>query len=174
MAAYRSKNFKLENGMELDALINIPEKPRYCVVVWPCMGGAVQMYKMPVERFVEFGAACILYNPRGHGKSAGEMDIPNALADLKIILDRFIPAELPLLLIGHSAGANAVLQFGTRYRAPRSYLLVAPVLDSRESLFFMYRKKTIREFIDILCALADDDSVVRAVLADEQWLMEDR
>lgn len=174
MAACRSKIFPLDNGLELDVRVDIPEKPRFCVVVWPCMGGAAQMYKMPVERFVKSGSACILYNPRGHGKSAGEMEIPNALADLKIILDRFIPPEIPLLLVGHSAGANAVLQFGARFRAPRSYLLVAPVLDSRESLFFMYRKHTIREFIDILCALADDDSVVRAVLADEQWLVEDR
>ncbi len=174
MVAFQSKIFKLENGMELDTLINIPEKLCYCIVVWPCMGGAVQMYKMPVKRFMESGAACILYNPCGHGKSAGEMDIPKAISDLKIILDRIIPAELPLLLVGHSAGANAVLQFGTRCRTSCSYLLVAPVLDSRESLYFMYRKKTIREFVDILCTLAEDDSLVRTVLADDQWLEEDK
>ena len=153
----------------------MPERPRACVVVWPCMGGAVQMYRMPVERFTAAGCACVLYNPRGHGRSAGAMEIPESLADLEEILVSCIPADIPLIIVGHSAGANAVLQFGATFRLPQFNILVAPVLDSRESLFFMYRKNKIREFIDILCAyITGNDAVVRAVLSNEQWLSPDK
>jgi len=172
---HKAKSFSLRNGLELEVLTAVPERPRTCVVVWPCMGGAVQMYRMPVERFTMAGCACVLYNPRGHGRSAGGMEIPEALADLEEVLASRIPADIPLIIVGHSAGANAVLQFGATFRPPQFNILVAPVLDSRESLFFMYRKKTIQEFIDILCTyITGDDAVVRAVLSDEQWLSPDK
>lgn len=170
----KSKSFRSRGGFELEVLTEIPENPRFCAILWPCMGGAVQMYRLPVDRFIAEECACIQYNPGGHGRSGGNMEIHNALADLDEILSTCISSNIPLIMIGHSAGANAVLQFGMRFRQPRYYVLAAPVLDSRESLFYMYRLGTIREFIDILCSYAKDDALIREVLSDDRWLSADR
>jgi pimeloyl-ACP methyl ester carboxylesterase len=164
------QTFLTKAGVRLDVLGAVVENARACLVVWPCMGGAVQMYRVPVEKFTARGCSCILYNPCGHGNSEGEMEIPAALGDLEEILRAYVHLETPIVMVGHSAGANACLQFGARHRQPERFVLVAPVLDSRESLFFMYQRQTIVEFIDILCAYADDDTVVRRVLAGEKWL----
>ncbi|MEE9910818.1 MAG: alpha/beta fold hydrolase [Deltaproteobacteria bacterium] len=148
----------------------MPQNPKACLIVWPCMGGAVQMYRTPVENFTDRGVACILYNPRGHGRSEGEMEIHAMTRDLNEIIQTHVPRATPLVIVGHSAGANACLQFGARFRPPDRFVLIAPVLDSRESLFSMYQRNTIAEFIDILCAYTQDDTLVRRVLADSQWL----
>ena len=164
------RTFLTGDGVQLEVLGAVPENPGACLIVWPCMGGAVQMYRVPVEKFTARGCACILYNPRGHGRSEGQMEIGTALSDLDEIIRGNVGTETPLFITAHSAGANAALQFGARIRPPEKFMLVAPVLDSRESLFSMYQRNTICEFIDILCANTDDGTVVRKVLADEQWL----
>ena len=167
------QTFLTKNGVRLEVLGAVPEHARACLVVWPCMGGAVQMYRVPVEKFAAFGCACILYNPRGHGRSEGQMEMQAALSDLDEIIQAYVSLATPLVMVGHSAGANACLKFGARYRPPKQFVLIAPVLDSRESLFSMYQRKTITEFIDILCAQTHDDTLVRRVLADEKWLEAD-
>ncbi len=170
MSLTKLKTFLTSDGVQLEVLGSVPENAGACLIVWPCMGGAVQMYRVPVEKFAAAGVACILYNPRGHGRSGGQMEIETALSDLEEILHKHISPEIPLVVVAHSAGANAGLQFGARIRPPEKFVLVAPVLDSRESLFSMYQRNTIYEFIDILCANTDDGTVVRKVLADDQWL----
>ncbi len=164
------KTFLTGGGVQLEVLGAVPENAGACLIVWPCMGGAVQMYRVPVEKFTAGRCACILYNPRGHGRSGGQMEIETALSDLEEILQKHVSPEIPLVMVAHSAGANAGLQFGARVRPPEKFVLVAPVLDSRESLFSMYQRNTISEFIDILCANTEDGTLVRKVLADERWL----
>jgi pimeloyl-ACP methyl ester carboxylesterase len=164
------KTFLTGDGVQLEVLGTVPENPPACLIVWPCMGGAVQMYRVPVAKFISLGCACILYNPRGHGRSEGQMEIETALSDLDEIIRKYIPSGTPLTMVAHSAGANASLQFGARCRPLEKFVLVAPVLDSRESLFSMYQRNTISEFTDILCANTEDGTLVRKVLADETWL----
>lgn len=170
MAVNTLQKFLTGDGVRLEILGAVPENAGACLIVWPCMGGAVQMYRVPVETFTSRGCACILYNPRGHGRSEGEMEIQAMSRDLDEIIRMYVPSKAPLVIVAHSAGANACLQFAARYRPPEQFILIAPVLDSRESLFSMYQRKTIAEFIDIVCTYAHNDSVVRRVLADEQWL----
>ena len=160
----------LKDGLRLDTILSIPDNQRACLVAAPCMGGSVHMYRPPLERINEAGCGCILYNPRGHGASEGEMVIDDALGDLDDIITRFVPADVPLIMVGHSAGANMLLHFGARYRRPSRFILVAPVLDSRESLFYMYRSGTIGEFLDILASYTDDSDTMRAMLATDAWL----
>ncbi|HOO34526.1 MAG TPA: alpha/beta fold hydrolase [Smithella sp.] len=164
------RKFMTKDGVRLDISGAVPENARTCLIVWPCMGGAVQMYRVPVEKFTDQGCACILYNPRGHGRSEGELEIQTALNDLDEILQENVPSAIPLVIVGHSAGANASLQFGVRCLPPKQFVLIAPVLDSRESLFYMYQRKTIDEFVSILCAYVQDDTLVRKVLVDDKWL----
>lgn len=173
MAANILQTFLTEDGVRLEVLGVVPENPKVCLILWPCMGGAVQMYRMPVEEFTAHGCACVLYNPRAHGLSEGELEIQAALSDLERIIQTQIPSSTPLVIVGHSAGANACLQFGARFRPPEQFVLIAPVLDSRESLFSMYERKTIFEFIDIVCANTDNDAIVRRILADKDWLESD-
>lgn len=52
-------------------------------------------------------------------------------------------------------------------------MLIAPVLDSRESLLFMYPGKTIDEFVNILCAYVQDNTLARKVPADNKWFEAD-
>ena len=170
MVANTLKTFLTGDGIRLEVLGAVPENPKACLIVWPCMGGAVQMYRVPVEKFTVNGCACILYNPRGHGRSDGEMEIQAMSNDLEEIIRAYVPSATPMVIVAHSAGANACLQFAARYRPPEQFVLIAPVLDSRESLFSMYQRKTISEFIDILCTYTNDDTLVRRVLADEKWL----
>jgi len=170
MAAKTLKTFLIRDGILLEILATVPENPKTCLVVWPCMGGVVQMYRVPVENFTAHDCACILYNPRGHGRSGGEMEIQAMSNDLEEIIRACVPSETPLIMVAHSAGANACLQFAARYRPPEQFVLVAPVLDSRESLFSMYQRKTISEFVDVLCMYTRDDTIPRRVLADEKWL----
>lgn len=173
MAVNTLQKFLTGDGVRLEILGAVPENAGACLIVWPCMGGAVQMYRVPVETFTSRGCACILYNPRGHGRSEGEMEIQAMSRDLDEIIRMSVPSKTPLIIVAHSAGANACLQFAARYRPPEQFVLIAPVLDSRESLFSMYQRKTIAEFIDILCTYAHNDAVVRRVLADEKWLNAD-
>lgn len=173
MTAHTTRTFLAGDGVRLEILGVIPENPKACLILWPCMGGAFQMYRMPVEEFTAHGCACILYNPRGHGHSEGDMEIQAALGDLDEIIRTHLSSSTPLVIVGHSAGANACLQFGARHRPPKQFVLVAPVLDSRESLFSMYERKTISEFVDIICAYAHNDTLLRKVLADENWLEAD-
>lgn len=170
MNTNKSKTYLTHAGIQLEVLCTVPENPKASMVLWPCMGGVVQMYRVPVDSFTAQDCACILYNPRGHGRSGGGMEIQAALSDLEEIMQAHIPSATPLVMVGHSAGANACLQYGSRLRQPERFVLVAPVLDSRESLFSMYQRGTIAEFIDILCAYTEDDTLVRRVLADDKWL----
>jgi len=141
MAAKTLRTFLTKDDIRLEVLGAVPGNSLACMVVWPCMGGAVQMYRVPVENFTDRGIACILYNPRGHGRSGGEMEIRSALSDLEEIIQTHIPSKTPLVIVGHSAGANACLQFAASYYPPEKFVLIAPVLDSRESLFSHVCKK---------------------------------
>lgn len=171
MNTFDSNFFLTNDGTRLEVFCSVPEKAKACLVVWPCMGGVVQMYKAPVDALMAQGCACVLYNPRGHGTSGKSLEIQASLNDLEEILQRCIPDGLPLVMLGHSAGANACLQYAAKYRCPEQLVLVAPVLDSRESLFSMYRGGTINEFIDVLCTYTKDETLIRQVLANDEWLV---
>jgi len=95
MAAKTLRTFLTKDDIRLEVLGAVPGNSLACMVVWPCMGGAVQMYRVPVENFTDRGIACILYNPRGHGRSGGEMEIRSALSDLAEIIQTHIPSKTP-------------------------------------------------------------------------------
>ena len=128
------------------------------------------MYRCPVERFTSAGCSVILFNPRGHGASEGQFVPELATRDLDEFLSRYKTDSSPLCILGHSAGANAVLQFATAYGRGDHFLLVSPVLDSIESLRYMYRIGTIMEFNGIAAALTSDKKFTLSVLENEEWM----
>lgn len=162
--------FYTKEGIPLEIEFNAAENPRSCLVVWPCMGGSFRMYRVPLESFNRLGISVLLYNPRGHGESSGQATADQLIDDLEYCVNKNGLNEIPLVITGHSAGANLALKFGSRMNLIERFFLVAPVLDSCESLRYMYRRGTIHEFTSIIAQLAVDPAPVRAVLENEQWL----
>lgn len=142
---------------------------RCCLVVIPCMGGSFRMYRAPVGEFTSRGISLLLYNPRGHGLSGGDFSLQSAMDDLAVFIEDCLQSDTPLFIMGHSGGAALALSFGC-VRPVAGFHLVAPVLDSRESLFYMYDRGTIVEFNSIISMLTDKPGVVMEVLSDRAWL----
>ncbi|BCS96226.1 hypothetical protein DSLASN_18580 [Desulfoluna limicola] len=141
-----------------------------CFVVWPCMGGDSRMYTMPVEQFAKNGWDVLLYNPRGHGNSTGYLSVETAADDLKTLLQHCNLSEVPLTAFGHSGGCAAWLKAADSGIAVKAFYFAAPVLDSRRSLFYMYEKGTIGEFVFVTSRLACDPEFFKQTLADTTWL----
>ena len=162
--------FKTPDNVNIELIVEKAEKPEGIFVVWPCTMGDVRMYRMPTETFAEKGYTCILFNPRGHGGSGGQFCIHDAINDLELFISWFNKEKVPLISVGHSGGCGGLLNVGTRLSTSH-YFLVAPVLDSRKSLFHMYKNKSINEFNMMLAASALDQGFVLSTLETDAWLM---
>jgi len=162
--------FKSFDGTGIEAELYRAGHQRGCVVFWPCMGGAFGMYRFPAGDFTERGYSVVLYNPRGHGASGGQMSIQTALKDLDFFIAGSGLKNVPLVGIGHSAGANALLQYSSFNANLDRFFLVAPVLDSRMSLEYLYDRGNIGEFNDILAMRAGARDVIDECLGDSRWM----
>ncbi len=158
------------DGTKIEADVLAANKPRAGVLFWPCMGGSFQMYRFPREEFLRRGISVVLFNPRGHGASGGQMEISLALRDVDHLLAKNGLTGLPFVGIGHSAGANALLQYAADKESFLRFFLVAPVLDSRRSLEYLYAEGNIREFNDILALRAGKTDVISEHLNDSRWM----
>ncbi len=163
-------SFLTGDGTSLEILQSPVEEPRATLLMWPCMGGSVRMYRCPVDLFNKAGVSVIQFNPRGHGESGGQFVPEDAIADLGDYLFSRKRDSSPLWILGHSAGANAVLQYGTAFGGVDRFFLVSPVLDSIESLRYMYRINTILEFNEIVAALTSERDFVLDVLSNDRWM----
>lgn len=153
--------------LEIDALI--PDAPDNYLVIWPCSMFSYGIYKMPVEKFALNGTGVLQFNPRAHGNSGGRFSYEKSFNDLvEICKDLFKPG-VPVNCLGHSGGACALLKIGGSINAGR-FWLVSPVLDSRESLFFMYESGTIEEFINIILSISGDPDKVKRIIETTEWL----
>ena len=128
------------------------------------------MYRFPSEDFNARGYSVVLFNPRGHGDSGGQMSIQNAVKDLDYFLAHKGLAGTQLVGIGHSAGANALLQYTSFNANLTRFFLVAPVLDSRMSLEYLYEYGNIGEFNSILAMRAGTSDVIHEHLGDKRWM----
>ena len=146
------------------------ENPRMCLVVWPCMTGSFRMYRLPVKLFTGKGISILLYNPRAHGESGGQFTRNGSSDDLKDYLSEKALTGIPLSILGHSAGANGALKFPACGLNIEHYYLAAPVLDSCESLEYMYDSGTIQEFNIRIAQFSRDQHLVFSVLQNRRWL----
>ena len=167
----RNKNFHIsgtdEVRLEIDAAL--PFNPKCYLVVWPCSMCSCRIYRLPVERFASSGIGVLQFNPRGHGNSGGSFSYEKSFADLEeICRDLFMP-DVPVVCLGHSGGTGALLKAGEAISAER-YWLVSPVLDSRESIIYMYENSSINEFIDIIANFAVEKEAVKKIIEKPDWL----
>lgn len=169
-------NFELhtmEDGTVIEgAHVAALDGAKGCLVVWPCMGGDCRMYRVPAEAFAEKGWDILFYNPRGHGRSQGSLAIATAGEDLKALMAHYGVSDLPRVAFGHSGGCSALLKAASSGMEFLAYFFAAPVLNSRRSLFYMYKEKTIREFVYVTSRLAADPDLYQALLSDTHWLDE--
>ncbi len=162
--------FFTSDETDIEVIADYIENPIATLVIWPCMGGSVLMYRCPVEQFNKAGISVIRFNPRGHGNSSGQFVPEAAIADLNEFIGVNKRDDSPIYIVGHSAGANAVLQYGTAFGDVDRFILISPVLDSIESLRYMYQQKTIMEFNVLISALTSDKDLIHHVLADSMWM----
>ncbi len=159
-----------KESLKLDIDYKEAVNPIGIFLVWPCTLGDYRMYKTPVDKFIEKNYSVVLFNPRAHGSSEGQPDYHRSFEDLREYLAVINPGNLPVTGIGHSGGAGALLKLGTVYPAAKRFFLVAPVLDSRRSLFYMYSRNTFHEFSTPLVSMAKEKQQVLDIINDKTWL----
>ncbi len=159
-----------KEGLNLDIVYAEAVNPIGIFLVWPCTLGDFRMYKTPVEKSLDKNYSVVLFNPRAHGRSEGQPDYHKAYGDLLEFLEVINPGNIPVTGIGHSGGAGALLKLGTEYLAARRFFLVAPVFDSRRSLFHMFGENTFHEFSTPLVSLSTDKQQVLNIINDRKWL----
>ncbi len=165
--------FNTRDNIPLEIEYHPAENPRTCLVVWPCMAGSYRMYRTPVKSFTDKNISVLLYNPRAHGESGGQLTRTSSPDDLEYILEENGLTTVPLLIAAHSAGANAALKFAVLKQHIAHLYLVAPVLDSCESLEHMYDCGTINEFNLRVAEFALEKEFVLTVLHDRRWMDKD-
>lgn len=165
-----SERYRARDGIVLEIAHHRAPREKKVLIVWPCTGGAFQMYRAPVSSFTERGISVVLFNPPGHGSSGGERNYKAAIHYLTEYLHEHVDSSLEHIFAGHSGGAGAVLVAAPDSAVMKKFFLVSPVLDSRESLFFMYRKNTIHEFNMLIASLAVDKKKVLEILSVSKWM----
>lgn len=166
-----TEGFYTEDNVYLDVLIDQPEmETKGLILVYPCIGGNTRLYSVPTKELNAKGYAVLQYNPRSHAKSGGSMLMGLALDDLNFLLEEFHFTKLPIYVVAHSAGANAVLRFEKDIYNIVKMLLIQPVPSFRDSMLYMYEKGTNEEFIRAISKWVGDKSQLSNMLCDTQWL----
>lgn len=160
---------KTSDEVDIELIIEKAETPKGIVLIWPCTMGDVRMYRTPTVEFADKGYTSILYNPRGHGNSGGQFEIEKAINDFQVFITEFNKTNLPLFAVGHSGGCGGLLSIGEHLEMQKFYL-VAPVLDSRKSLFHMYGNGAVKEFNMMVAAASPDQGFVLSVLDNTKWM----
>lgn len=118
-------------------------------MIWPSTGGNARSFRLKESELAAKDYAIIRYNPPSHGNSGGTYNPQTAVKDILEFLKLKNWIHLPTIGIGHSGGGAALLMMEDRINFSGRYLL-SPILDSRLSLFYLYEKGNIRQFLDLL------------------------
>jgi pimeloyl-ACP methyl ester carboxylesterase len=141
------------------------------------MRGDFRRYKLPRKKVLEAGFHFLALNPRAHGKSTGMYDFPNTQKDLEGFLEyckfNLFSRDLPLFGLGHSGGGTALSIFAINSDCFSKIFLASPILDTRRSLFSLYEKNKIEEFIRVVSDPLRENSYIQELLQDPKWLDRD-
>lgn len=162
--------FIVSDGTRIDIRENFTAGHRALIVLWPCMTGSTAMYRLPVKEFNDAGISVVQFNPRGHARSEGQFDLELCLGDLHEYLRSLNTTDIPLWFAGHSAGASALLKYGTLYGSARSYILISPVLDSIESYRYLYENGNQGEANTIIASLTSGNRFILSLIENSQWM----
>lgn len=162
--------FTTSDGTILEIKTDIAPQQRSILVVWPCMTGTTAMYRLPVKEFNDSGISVIQYNPRGHGRSAGQFELERCTADLREYIESLGMVETPMCLLGHSAGAFCILKNGGMPLPVAEYILVSPVLDSIRSYRHLYDNGHHGESGSLISAFTTDSGFMLSLLEKDDWM----
>ncbi len=129
------------------------------------------MYGIPYIELNELGVSVLEFHPPAHGRSSGQMTMARALRCFEWLLAHF-HVRGPVFVLGHSAGANAVMQYANRFGdlKPRAAFFVQPVFEFRHSAQYMYRNGFQTELIAAISKWVTDVRLLTDLLSTEQWL----
>jgi len=161
--------FKTKDNTKLDIIVNTSNFEKKCILVWPWIGGNTRLFMMPVKKFNDMGYSVIQYNPRTHGSSGGQMSMGVAIKDLYYFLQQYKLLSIPLIGVGHSAGASALLQLNYEILNIEKLFLIEPGLDFRESINYMYKIGSQNEFINNISRFSNNPEELSGLLSDSQW-----
>jgi|GEM_PF-515284 len=163
-----------KTGLALDIQFDSARVPRATLIFMPCsLGDAMsRLYSVPTASLNAAGISTILYNPRGHGRSAGHFSFPDAVADFHQWLETNLPnyGELPLIGVGHSIGAALLLLLASRRMQFAKLFLVSPLLDTRLSVLTMYEQRHGDALVDLIAGSESADSIIRQILGTPDWM----
>lgn len=165
--------YQTQDGKKLQILGNFSEKSKAILVFWPCVKSpaTAPFYQIPADQIFSRSYGLVLYNPRGHSESEGIYHINRAAEDLIAYSQQF--PDKPIIGIGHSAGASGLLRAASLGLKFKEIHCIAPIMDSRESLFYMYENNTINEFISLFMKPGNENTALKEMLASKDWLEEE-
>ncbi|BDA80339.1 hypothetical protein LPTSP3_g32690 [Leptospira kobayashii] len=137
------------NLNRLEILTSGSADPKKLLLIWPSTGGNARSFRLKESELASKDYAIIRYNPASHGNSDGTYDPQTAVKDIIQFLKSKDWMHLPTVGIGHSGGGAALLMMEDFVNFSSRYLL-SPILDSRLSLFYLYEKGNIKQFLDLL------------------------
>lgn len=121
------KHARLPHGLVYYYQHWIPQDPKALVVYVHGLGDHIGRYNKLVNRLVEHGAACALYDQRGHGRSEGRrghverfMDWVDDLASFVHFSRGEVSPETPVFIVGSSLGALIGINYLLTHAAPVS------------------------------------------------------
>lgn len=168
----RKRTFQASTGEEIDVTVSMPADPQVTLVVYPFIGGTTRLFEVPHEQLLERRVAIVEYHPPAHGRSSGQMTMPNALRIFREVLSA---SNLPKTVfgLGHSAGANALLNHADSDQSIAGLFLVQPVFSFRESAHYMYENGYYADLLDAIAKWVTDRNALDILLRDGRWLKED-
>ncbi|WP_457576682.1 hypothetical protein [Desulfomarina sp.] len=171
MVRKKKKMFAAADGTALDVLISSPGTvSRGVILIYPCIGGTTRMYMIPHEELTARGYTVVEFHPRAHGRSEGQMSMARSLKDLYYLLFSTGLSEYPITAVAHSAGCNALLQINLSALHFERVFFVQPVFSFAESMEYMYKTGTDREFLDAVSRWTSDREKLERYLCSERWL----
>jgi len=167
--------FITSDGLQLDVSVFRADCARGVVLFLPCMLGDVRagMYCVPIDELARRNYSLVMFNPRGHGRSPGVFSPEGCASDLlEFIGSYFAAVSGPerVYAVGHSGGATWLLSAAARQACFEKLFLVAPVLDTREAMFYMYERGTSGSFADLMRNPDGTNEALDAVMSDTRWL----
>lgn len=159
------------SGQMVDVIYTEAANRLGTIVIYPCIGGTTRMYAVPRAILRQLGYSVIEFHPPAHGRSEGQMTMGIGLDLFQWVLRQY-PADGLFVGLGHSAGANALLQYNMRPgRRPFDWhFLLQPVFDFADSARYMYATGQEPELFNAIKRWVKDESRLRSLLLTPAWL----
>jgi alpha-beta hydrolase superfamily lysophospholipase len=170
-------SFKTKDGINLEVGFypSQIDSVRGIIFFIPCMRGNFRKYRFRYAEIASRGFHLLCLNPRGHGNSEGIFNFNSATEDIfeLVTFYRNLFPNLPVIGLGHSGGGSALVRTMHQFQLFTKLYLAAPILDTNESLLWMYKNENISEFISLVGDSKRENGMIAKLLSTNQWLESD-